>query len=101
MAIRKKLNETVGKIPCIGDMLTTEVSAKGIAGFVIGSYMALVNAVPALAANVTVEGVSGEDTGTLDTKVSGTIPGNIGYFFRNRTSIDYEADNDVSAFSLL
>lgn len=56
---------------------------------------------PAKAANVTIEAVSGEDSGTLDTKISGNLPFKIGYFFRNRTSLNYEADNGVSAFSLL
>lgn len=74
---------------------------KKIGIMAIGAYMALVNAVPVLAANVTVEGISGEDSGTLDTKVSGTIPGNIGYFFRNRASVDYENDNQVDSFSSL
>jgi len=101
MPIRKKLNEVVGKIPCIGDILTTEVNSRGLAGLALGSYMALVNAVPALAANVTLEAVSGEQTGTLDTKVSGTLPIKIGYFFRNRTSVNYETDNQVGSFSLL
>ena len=71
-----------------------------IAGIAV-AYLAVASRSPVNAANITVEAVSGEDTGTLDTKVSGTISGNIGYFFRNRTSVDYESDNQVDSFSLL
>lgn len=71
-----------------------------IAG-ITAAYLAAASLNPAKAANATVEAVSGEKTGTLDTKVSGTMPGKIGYFLRNRTNIDYQADNNVSEFSLV
>lgn len=56
---------------------------------------------PAKAVEVSVEAMSSENTWVLDSKVSGTIDRKVGYFFRNTTSIDYEADNQASAFSLL
>lgn len=71
-----------------------------IAGIAAAS-IAAAGSCPAKAANVAVEAVSGENIGTLDTKVSGTLPGNVGYFCRNRTSVDYDADNNTSGFSLV
>lgn len=56
---------------------------------------------PAKAENITGEVVSGNQVGTLDTKINGTIYGNVGYFFRNRTNINYENDNKTDSFSLL
>ena len=71
-----------------------------IAG-IAAAYLAAASLSPAKAANITLEAVSGEQSGTLDTKINGTIPSNVGYFFRNRTSVDYKTDNNVSSFSLL
>ena len=100
MSIRKKLNDTMGRIPYLGNVLTTEINKKSLVVLAFGGYMTISSA-PALAANVTVEAVSDKETVTLDTKVSGIMPCNIGYFFRNRTSIDYENNDQIGSFSLL
>jgi len=49
MKLREKLNENAEKIPGIGRILTKEVGIKELGTLAIGVYMALVNAVPALA----------------------------------------------------
>lgn len=50
MSLRKKLNETVEKMPYIGKALAKEVGIKEIGTLGIAGYMALVNAIPSLAA---------------------------------------------------
>lgn len=102
MSIRKKLNETVGKIPYVGKALTKEIGIKEIGAMAIGAYMALINAVPALAADATVEVVSGADADsnvstTIDTKLSGEIAKRANFFLRNRTSVG--DDRIVNSFT--
>lgn len=100
MSIRKKLNETAGKIPYVGKALAKEIGLKEIGIMGIGAYMALVNAIPAKAGpRVYVEDMWGENettqTMTLDTKIFGTIEGKLDYFLRNRTPIDMNDNNTV------
>lgn len=56
---------------------------------------------PVKGPTVTVEPVFRGQSTMLDTKLSGTLAKNIGYFMRNQTSVDYENDNNTSAFSFI
>ncbi|PIN86837.1 hypothetical protein COV19_02425 [Candidatus Woesearchaeota archaeon CG10_big_fil_rev_8_21_14_0_10_44_13] len=66
---------------------------KKIGMMAIGVYIALINAIPAKAADATVEIVSGADANsnvstTIDTKLSGEIAKRANFFLRNRTTLD-------------
>lgn len=97
--IREKLNETVEKIPYIGEALTTEIKPRDLAiAAVAAAYITLGSVNPAKTGpKVIVEDMwaKNEDaqTMTLDTKVFGTIEGKLDYFLRNRTPIDMNEDN--------
>lgn len=96
MSLRKKLNETAEKIPYVGDVLAREIGIKEIGVAALGAYMVLVSAAPALAADASVELVSGVDADnythtTIDAKLSGELAKRTGIFLRNRTGIDSES----------
>lgn len=94
-----KLNEILNKEIKIG----TAVKAIGTAA--VGAYMALVNAIPALAANLNVELMYGNnqtteaESLTLDTKASGKLIAGLGYFFRNRTTMGLEENTVNGSFT--
>ncbi|MFC1732833.1 hypothetical protein ACFL6I_21230 [candidate division KSB1 bacterium] len=86
-----KLNKTIKKI--------------GTAA--IGTYMALVNAVPALAADASVEVMHGTNTttqaqtATVDAKVMGSLGDRFGYFGRLIETVDMANENEVGTFALM
>ena len=47
MSIRKKLNDTMGRIPYLGNVLTTEINKKSLVVLAFGGYMTISSA-PAL-----------------------------------------------------
>lgn len=104
MKIRKTINEKVGKLPYVGKALTSEIGMKEIGVTAIGAYMTLVSAMPALAADGSVEVISGVDgdnyaSTTIDAKLSGEIAARTNFFLRNRISIDHESQTD--SFTLI
>jgi len=79
---------------------------KIIGTIAIGAYMTLVNAVPALAANVNTEVMNAQNqttqvqTTTIDTKIGGEI-GDVGYFMRSRIGINHANEDNVDLFSMI
>ncbi|PIN86905.1 hypothetical protein COV19_02765 [Candidatus Woesearchaeota archaeon CG10_big_fil_rev_8_21_14_0_10_44_13] len=104
MSIRKKLNETIRKMPYVGKALIREVGIKEIGTTAIGVYMTLVNPIPALGVGGSVEVISGVDaesntSTTIDVKLGGGIAERVNFFFRNMTTIGH--DNMVDSFTLM
>jgi hypothetical protein len=96
MNIREKLNDTVSKIPYIGEVLTTEINAKGLATAALAATLAL-SPLPAEASG-SVEAMAGDKTTTIDTKVGAEVAPDTNLFLRQRTTSDY--DSNVSFFGL-
>lgn len=73
-----------------------------IISLLAATFFAAAGIKAAKAADVSVEIMSTDKNAVLDTKVSGTICGKVGYFARNLTNVDYtsEPGSQVSSFSL-
>ena len=97
MTIRQKLNDAVGRTPYVGEILTTEISAKGLATAALAATIAL-SPMPAKA-DGSVEAMAGHKATTIDLKVSGEVAPRTGLFVREITTTDYEGN--VSAFGLI
>jgi len=94
MTIRKKIHEAAEKVPYIGDILTTEISTKGLLSLGLASYLSLVPA--------SVEGVDmshelmfGKDIKVSDFKASGGLGSKMGYFFRSTSTVGEEGPADT------
>ena len=96
MTMREKLNETARKIPYIGDLLTTEISPKGLAIAALAATIAL-SPTPATAGG-SVEAMTGHKSTTIDTKISAEVAPKTNLFVRQMTTADYKGD--VSVFGL-
>ena len=62
------------------------------------AFLAIASLNQSKAASIKVEPVFAEKSMVLDTKSKGTLPYNIGYFMRNRTTLDYENNNNANEF---
>ncbi len=96
MDIREKLNDAVSRIPYVGELLTTEISARRLATAAIAATIAL----SPMAANAegSAEAMVGHQTTTIDTKVSAEVAPRTNMFLRQMTTSDYSGD--VSFFGL-
>ncbi len=105
MGLRTKLNDYVGKIPIVGEALTTEINGKMLGAAALGLTLALTpmpsNAeTPAKAptAHGRVEVMAGHENTTIDTKLKVPIAGDLSFFTRQRPTVDYE--KNVGYFGL-
>ncbi|MBT3814144.1 hypothetical protein HOE37_02110 [Candidatus Woesearchaeota archaeon] len=97
MNIRKKLNDTVSKIPYVGNALTTEINPKGLATAAMAAIMAL-SPTPATAGG-SVELMAGNEAVTLDAKLFGELAPKTNLLARTRLTTDYE--NNLAPFTLV
>jgi hypothetical protein len=102
MNIREKLNDYVSRIPVVGDVLTTEVSAKGLGMIALGATLAFgapsyaAAEMPTKPAHGAVEVMAGQETGTLDAKFAIPVAPKLNAFTRHRVTSDY--DGNVGSF---
>jgi len=99
--VRKRLNDVVRRIPHVGNVLTSEISAKRFAATTaIAAHLVLGNISPSRAATGFVETMVGNEATTLDTKIVGTLSQRIGFVARNRLSIENRGVNPFAFIDL-
>jgi hypothetical protein len=93
--LRQRLNDTVSRIPYIGDILTAEISPKGLATLALAVTLASPFSAKADGA---VELMVGNKAHTLDVKLFGKVAKNTGLLARTRVGVDYENNSNSLTF---
>jgi hypothetical protein len=94
MKLRERINEYTGKIPLIGEALTTEINGKNLVRAALAAGLVL--SPNHVLAGDSVEVMVGNKSTTIDVKLDGELAPRTGFFVRNRTNID---DGSVTSFA--
>lgn len=109
MTLREKINEYAGKMSYVGNFLTYEINPKinamGIVTFGLVTYLTFSAVNEAKAAKGSAEVMVGNENSTLETKLSGKIVKEVGFFAKDRRTVVYGTDdskkNQVKSFSIV